>query len=92
MEDGSEAGYTVDIPRRDAIDAGMEALSAIRVGRGYYYSAQEAGEVYRLTAMEVASFGAGQIDDRGIDYSLWCATTGTRIKRPSSGVKLGLGV
>jgi len=89
--DGKDVSYSTRIDRDEAIRVGAERIGAIRVGRHYYYHADETDEVYRLTATELAMLGAGEIDGRGSDYSLWCTMTGTLVTRPSAAVRDALG-
>lgn len=87
-----DATYTARVEYRDAIRAGAKRIGASRIGRCWYYQAQETGEVWRVTSRELAQLGAGEIDGRGSDYSLWCSCTGRRIPSPSANVKIALGL
>lgn len=89
---GTDASYTVVVAFKAAVKAGANALEAYRVGRAWYYRADETNEVYRLTSHEVAEYGAGKLDERGVNYSLWCSQTGRLIKRPSKAVRAALGM
>lgn len=89
---GEDTSYSVRVDYAEAIRLGAEKIGAAKVGRNYYYRAEEVDEVLRLTPMEVAQLGAGELDDRGSDYSLWCATTGRSIERPSRTVRAALGM
>lgn len=91
-EDGQEDGYTVTVDRQECINAACSKLGAAHVGRSYYYKADETGEVYKLTGMELAQYGAGLLDSRGVDYSLWCSGSGKLIRRPSKAVRSALGI
>jgi hypothetical protein len=88
-----DTSYSVKVDYGEAIRLGAEKIGAAKVGcHYYYYLAEEVHEVYQLTPMEVAQLGAGELDDRGSDYSLWCSTTGTIIKHPRSSVRDALGM
>ena len=91
-EDHNEAGYTTRCERELAERAGADKLGAAKVGGSYYYLADETGEVYRLTPHEVGTLGAGEMDDRGVDYSLWCTYTGHLMRRISDRVRAALGM
>lgn len=80
--DGQDISYETTVDLAAAIEAGAESIGAGRVGRRWYYCAEETGEIYRVTQSELAEIGAGEIDGRGYDYSLWCCTSGTLIRRP----------
>lgn len=71
--------------REDAISAASEQLGADLVDGGdyaYTASAQEGGGTYRVTADELAEYGAAILSGRGAEaYSLWCAATGTEVRR-----------
>lgn len=90
--DNSDSSYSVKVDYSEAIRLGADKLGAVKVGRHYYYRAEEVNEVFRLTAMEVAELGAGELDERGSDYSLWCSTTGRIIPHPSRNVLEALGL
>lgn len=92
MSYGTDASYTVVVSFQAAVHAGAKALDAARVGKVWYYLAHETNEIYRLTAHELAEYGAGKIDGRGVDYSLWCCGTGRLIKRPSKAVRAAFGM
>lgn len=87
-----DSSYSVVVDYAEAIRLGAKKIGAVQVGRLWYYLADEVHEVYRLTPMEVAQLGAGELDDRGSDYSLWCSTTGTLVKRPRRNVREALGM
>ena len=91
IDDWTDSSYTVTVDRDSAIMEGTIRLGAVRVGRYYYYQAEETGDVYRLTATEIAMIGAGELDERGCDYSLWCASTGHLIEHPRRAVRDALG-
>lgn len=91
-DDCADDSYTVTVDYREAVRLGADKIGAVRVGRKYYYLADEVDEVFRLTGMELAQLGAGEIDGRGSDYSLWCAQTGERVARPSRRVRAALGM
>lgn len=74
----------------EAVDAGAFALGACKVNGRWYYVADETNEVYRLTRRDLATYGAGEKDKRGIDYSLWCNQAGQLVLRPSLAVKQSL--
>src|SRR6187399_1896555 len=74
--------YALRMDYRLAIATGREGLHAVRVKEHFYYRAPESGSIYKLTAMEVASFGAGMLDPRGQDYTEWACRCGTIIRRP----------
>ena len=40
--------------------------------------------------MELAQLGAGEIDGRRADYSLWCSQTGKHIRNPRKAVLAAL--
>ena|SRR6266581_6102083 len=90
--DNSDDSYATRVDYAEAIRVGAAALGAAKVGANYYYEADETNEVYRLTPTEVASYGAGKLDDRGVDYSLWCACTGAIVKHPRAAVREALGI
>ena len=87
-----DASYSVRVDYGEAIRLGAEKIGAAKVGCHYYYLAEEVDKVYRLTPMEVARLGAGELDDRGSDYSLWCSTTGAIISHPQRSVRDALGM
>lgn len=91
-QDNGDASYSAKVDYAAAIEAGADRIGATKIGRAYYYVADEVDEVFRLTPMEVAQLGAGYLDARGSDYSLWCAHTGQRIRRPSRRVKAALNI
>jgi hypothetical protein len=91
-DEQTESGYTVRVDYDRAVEAGASKLGAVSVGTHWYYKADETDEIYRLTRREVAELGAGQLDDRGVDYSLWCSGTGRLIKRPTKAVLAALGI
>ena len=74
--------YSLRMDYRLAVATGRSGLHAVRVKEHFYYRAPESGSIYKLTAMEVASFGAGMIDPRGQDYTEWACRCGTIIRRP----------
>jgi len=74
--------YSLRMDYRHAIATGRAGLHAVRVKEHFYYRAPESGSIYKLTAMEVASFGAGMLDPRGQDYNEWACRCGTIIRRP----------
>jgi hypothetical protein len=74
--------YALRMDYRFAVATGRAGLHAVRVKEHFYYRAPESGSVYKLTAMEVASFGAGMLDPRGQDYNEWACRCGTIIRRP----------
>lgn len=90
--DRTDSSYTVTVDRDSAMMSGSSRLGAVMVGRCYYYLAEETGDVYRLTASEIAMVGAGELDERGWDYSLWCASTGHLIEHPRQSVRDALGI
>lgn len=90
--DNGESSYSVKVDYDEAIRLGADKIGAVQVGRHYYYRADEVDEVFRLTPMEVAQLGAGELDDRGSDYSLWCSTTGQLVKHPRRNVRAALGM
>lgn len=89
---GVDDSYEVTVDRDSAIKAGASTLGATKVGMHWYYVADETSEVYRLTSREVARFGAGKLDSRGVNYSLWCSETGHLIRKPSARIKAALGI
>ena len=91
-EDRNEDSYTVTVDYREAVRLGAGKIGAVQSGRKYYYLADDVDEVFRLTGPELAQLGAGEIDGRGSDYSLWCSLTGERVKRPSRRVRAALGM
>jgi len=74
--------YALRMDYRLAVATGRAGLHAVRVKEHFYYRAPESGSIYKLTAMEVASFGAGMLDPRGQDYNEWACRCGTIIRRP----------
>jgi hypothetical protein len=91
-QDNGDASYSVKVDYAKAKRLGAQKLGAVKLGRYYYYRADEVDEVVRLNGMEVAQLGAGELDDRGSDYSMWCSVTGKIVKRPRSRVRAALGI
>ena len=94
ITDWSDDSYTVSLTagqQADAIRAAESKLGASRIGRSWYYRANETDEVYRLTRAELISYGSGLLDERGVDYSLWCSQTGHLISHPSRIVREAVG-
>jgi hypothetical protein len=90
--DNGDSSYSVKVDYAEAIRLGAGKLGAKKIGKSYYYRADETGEVYRLTPVEVAQLGAGEIDERGSDYSLWCTLTGQLVSHPRKAVRTALGI
>lgn len=94
IDDSCDASYTVYLSPKEyteAVQAGAEAISAVQVGKNWYYQSEEdKGGVHRVTAKELAMLGAA--DGRGYDYSLWCSMTGFTLQRIPSAVKRALGI
>lgn len=90
--DNQDSSYSVKVDYDESIRLGADKIGAVQIGRHYYYRADEVDEVFRLTPMEVAQLGAGELDDRGSDYSLWCSTTGQLLKHPRRNVREALGM
>lgn len=89
-DSGTDASYTVKVNYASAIAEGAKRIGAVKVGGGWYYRAEEVDEVYKVTNMELAQLGAGEIDGRLADYSLWCSQTGKHIARPRKAVLAAL--
>lgn len=90
--DNGDSSYSVKVDYDEAIRLGAAKIGAAKVGHHYYYRADEVDEVFRLTPMEVAQLGAGELDERGSDYSLWCSTTGEIVKHSRRAVRDALGM
>ena len=94
-ESRMESSYSVTLSPKEfdaAIAKGAIGLGAFQVGRSWYYQSDETGEIYRLTDREIATYGAGRGDARGIDHSLWCSYNGVLVTRPSAAVLDALGM
>lgn len=91
-DDHTDGSYTTLVDYDQATRLGADKLGGVRVGKSYYYKADETDEVYRLTRREVAEYGAGLIDERGVNYSLWCSSTGEIVKSTSPAVRQALGI
>ena len=87
MADRVDATYTILVDYHQAVALGAARIGAKQVGRNYFYRADETREIFRLTGMELASLGAGDLDERGSDYSLWCASTGALVRNPRRAVR-----
>jgi len=92
MQGCSDASYEVSLgDDADAIAAAVRDLGAVEVDGDWYYRAEETGEVYECDSYEMAAYGAGLLDERGVDYSLWCTVSGSIVGDPSAEVLDALG-
>lgn len=77
---GQEYGYVITLTDPDKISEAIQAaekdLGAVHVGCYWYYRPISEGSIWRLTRKEMVQYGAGLLDPRGIDFSLWCTYTG----------------
>ena len=89
---GNDISYSVEVDPEAAETAAVQALGAVEVDGEWYYLADEAGEVYELSSDDLVSYGAGLLDERGVDYSLWCSMSGKMVTAPSAAIMDALGM
>lgn len=89
-ESQTDASYKIKVHYAFAIAEGAKRIGAVKVGGGWYYRTEVFDEVYKVTEMQLAQLGAGEMDGRRADYSLWCSQSGKHISRPRKAVLAAL--